>query len=266
MVCGMAADSRPPVGPAAAPERVPFGRRDVDPADKPMLVRAVFDSVAARYDLMNDLMSGGVHRLWKRAMVAALEPRAGARVLDLAGGTGDIASRILDRYGEHGRFEVTVCDLTPAMLREGRRRAWDAGRVADLRWACGDAEALPFIDRAFDACTVAFGMRNVARLDRALGEIARVLGPGGRFLCLEFSPRVAPGLAALYDVLSFRVIPALGEAVTGDRAAYEYLVESIRRFPPPERFTEMIEAEGFAGVRARAFSGGVAVLHTAWRV
>jgi demethylmenaquinone methyltransferase/2-methoxy-6-polyprenyl-1,4-benzoquinol methylase len=244
---------------------VPFGRRDVDAAEKPLLVRAVFDSVAARYDLMNDLMSGGVHRLWKRAMVAALEPRC-ARVLDLAGGTGDIARRILDRYGERSAIEVTVCDLTPAMLREGRRRAWDAGRVGELRWACGDAEALPFIDRAFDACTVAFGMRNVARLEHALGEIARVLRPGGRFLCLEFSPRVSPGLTALYDVLSFRVIPALGEAVTGDRAAYEYLVESIRRFPPPERFTEMIEAAGFAGVRARAFTGGVAVLHTAWRI
>ena len=241
---------------------VPFGLRDVDPAEKATLVAGVFDSVASRYDLMNDLMSGGVQRLWKRAMVAALEPKAGARILDLAGGTGDIAARILDRHA----VDVTVCDLTPAMLVEGRRRAWDQGRIDAPRWVCGSGDALPFPDRRFDACTIAFGLRNFAKIEPGLAEIARVLRPGGRFLCLEFSPEVAAPLAPLYDAFSDRVIPALGKIVAADQGSYTYLVESIRRFPAPDALSAMMVEAGFAGIRARKLSGGIVALHSAWRV
>ena len=244
------------------PETVPFGLRDVDPAEKPALVAGIFDTVAARYDLMNDLMSGGVQRLWKRAMVAALEPKAGARLLDLAGGTGDIAGRILDRHA----VDVTVCDLTPAMLLEGRRRAWDKGRVGTPQWVCGDGLALPFAERHFDGCTLAFGLRNFARIEPALAEIARVLRPGGRFLCLEFSPEVAAPLAPLYDAFSDRVIPALGRIVAGDEESYSYLVESIRRFPAPQALSAMMAEAGFAGIRARKLSAGIVALHSAWRI
>lgn len=241
---------------------VPFGLRDIDPAEKPALVAGIFDSVAARYDLMNDLMSGGVQRLWKRAMVAALEPKAGARVLDLAGGTGDIAKRILDRHA----VDVTVCDLTPAMLLEGRRRAWDAGRVGTPQWVCGSGDALPFPDRHFDACTIAFGLRNFAKIEPGLTEIARVLRPGARFLCLEFSPEVAAPLAPLYDTFSDRIIPALGKIVADDQDSYTYLVESIRRFPAPDALSAMMAEAGFAGIRARKLSAGIVALHGAWRV
>ena len=198
-------------------------------------------------------------------MVAALAPRPEARILDLAGGTGDIAARILDRYRAQAP-RVTVCDLTPGMLVEGRRRAWDAGRVREPSWVCANGDALPFAARRFDACTLAFGLRNFTRIEPALDEICRVLRPGARFLCLELSPRVASALAPLYDAFSERIIPVLGEAITGDRAAYSYLVDSIRRFPDSERLSRMIAAGGFAGVRARPFSGGIAVLHSAWRV
>ena len=236
--------------------------RDEDDRRKRSRVARVFSSVAPRYDAMNDLMSLGVHRLWRRAMVRALRPAPEARILDLAGGTGDMARRLLAA----GVRRVAVCDANPAMLGEGRRRAWDRGIVRGVAWCCGDAEALPFPRASFDAAAVAFGIRNVARIDRALAETARVLAPGGRFACLEFSPAVAPALAPLYDAWSRRAIPALGAAVTGDRAAYEYLVESIRRFPAPDAFAAMIGKAGFAGVRARALSGGIAWLHTGWRV
>ncbi len=242
---------------------VPFGEHDVDPADKPALVGEIFTRVADRYDLMNDLMSAGVHRLWKRSMVAALELEPHAHVLDLAGGTGDIAFRT---HALPATPSVTVCDINGAMLAEGRNRAWNRGLVRGLTWTCGDAEALPFEDASFDACTMAFGLRNVTHIDRALEEIARVLRPGGRFLCLEFSPRVSPGLEAVYDTFSYRVIPAIGQAVTGDRAAYDYLVESIRRFPDPDRLVEMMADAGFAGIRIHPYSGGIAVLHAAWRI
>ncbi len=239
----------------------PVVARDDAPGARRTRVGRIFRSVAPRYDLMNDLMSFGIHRLWRRAMIDSLRLAPGARVLDVAGGTGDVAMRLAGRAGS-----VTVCDAGPAMLVEGRRRAWDRGRVRGLAWACGDAEALPFARGTFDAATVAFGIRNVARIDAALGEIARVLAPGGRFVCLEFGPQVAPLLAPLYDAWSRHAIPTLGAVVAGDRAAYEYLVESIRRFPLPDAFSASIAQAGFAGVRARAFSGGIAWLHSGWRV
>ena len=224
-------------------------------------VGRVFASVARRYDLMNDLMSLGVHRLWRREMLASLRLAPDARVLDIAGGSGDIAARLARRARR-----VVVCDTSPAMMASGRARAWDRGLVSEIAWVCGDAEALPFPRGAFDAATVAFGIRNVARMDAALAEAARILAPGGRFACLEFGPRAAPALEPLYRAWSRRVIPFLGAAVARDRAAYEYLVESIRRFPASDEFARRIAGAGFAGVRARPFSGGIAWLHTGWRV
>ncbi len=245
------------------PEETDFGFRTVPAEEKPRLVHNVFTSVARRYDLMNDLMSAGIHRLWKEALVDWLAPRPGMRVLDLAGGTGDIAFRILRRT--RGLAEVTVCDLTEAMLVEGRRRAAAQG-FDSIEWVVGDAERLPFGPRIFDACTIAFGIRNVTHIDRALAEAFRVLRPGGRFLCLEFSHVAVPALRRLYDAYSFTVIPPLGEIVTGDRASYQYLVESIRRFPDQESFAEIMRAAGFARVKWRNLSMGVAALHSGWRL
>ncbi len=258
MVSRMASHGEQDDGPGA---RVPFGAQDVDAAEKPALVGRIFNVVAGRYDLMNDLMSLGVHRLWRRAAVAALGGSPGEHVLDLAGGTGDIAARLVRK----GR-RVTVCDINPAMLQQGRRRLWDRGLVREPVWGCGDAEALPFPRGVFDAAVIAFGIRNVTHLDRALAETARVLKPGGRFVCLEFGPEATPAIAPAYKLWSRRVIPALGEAVTGNRAAYEYLVESIRRFPPSREFAALMTGAGYAGVRATALSGGIAWLHGGWRV
>jgi demethylmenaquinone methyltransferase/2-methoxy-6-polyprenyl-1,4-benzoquinol methylase len=249
------------------PHDTAFGFRRVAAEEKPGLVRAVFDSVAARYDLMNDLMSFGVHRLWKAAMVDWLAPRPGQTVLDVAGGTGDIALRVLERAkAAGGRAFVMVLDLSPAMLRTGRDRAIDRGRLDGLAWVAGDAEELPLPERAVDAYTIAFGLRNVTRIDRALAEARRVLKPGGRFLCLEFSHVDPRPLAALYDLYSFRAIPAMGAIVTGDRDAYRYLVESIRQFPRQAELARMIEAAGLERVRVRKLSGGIAALHSAWRI
>lgn len=243
-----------------------FGFRRVGMDDKAGLVRGVFDSVAGRYDLMNDLMSGGVHRLWKDALVRRLDPRPGQRVVDVAGGTGDVALRIARRIGRQEPGRVIVCDINPSMVAMGRDRALDRAIVEAIAWVVGDAERLPLPDRSVDAYTVAFGLRNVTRLDAALAEARRVLVPGGRFLCLEFSHLVIPALGPLYDAYSFRVLPWLGQVVTGDRAAYAYLVESIRRFPDQAAFASRIEAAGFAGVAVSNMSGGVAALHSAWRV
>ena len=234
-------------------------------ADKAERVRAIFESVAPRYDLMNDLMSAGAHRLWKAALVDTLAPRPGLRVLDMAGGTGDVASRIRARLGTGGP-PVTVCDASLAMLERGRDRAIDRGLLCGLAWLCADAEALPLADRSVDAYTVAFGLRNVSRLDAALAEARRVLRPGGRFLCLEFGRVVLPLLDRLYDRYSFAVLPALGGLVAGDADAYRYLVESIRRFPDQDAFSQRIEGAGLARVRCRNLSGGIAALHTAWRL
>jgi demethylmenaquinone methyltransferase/2-methoxy-6-polyprenyl-1,4-benzoquinol methylase len=239
-----------------------FGFREVPEDKKQGLVREVFSSVARNYDLMNDLMSAGVHRLWKDAMVEWLNPQPGWRVLDVAGGTGDIALRIA-RAVRGGAAEITVCDINPDMLVEGVRRA--KGERA-ISWIAGDAEALPVPDASFDAYTIAFGIRNVTHIDKALAEARRVLKPGGRFLCLEFSRVQVPGLDVLYDKFSFSVLPRLGEIVAGDGDAYRYLVESIRRFPPQDEFAKMIEQAGLSHVKVRNLSGGIAALHSAWKI
>ncbi|MBP1805054.1 bifunctional demethylmenaquinone methyltransferase/2-methoxy-6-polyprenyl-1,4-benzoquinol methylase UbiE [Rubellimicrobium aerolatum] len=240
-----------------------FGFETIPEADKAGRVQGVFTSVAARYDLMNDLMSGGLHRLWKDAMLDWLAPRPGMRALDVAGGTGDIAFRLLRRApGAH----VTVLDLTESMLVEGRRRA-EAQALADrLTWVAGDAMALPFPDATFDSYTISFGIRNVTRPEAALAEAFRVLKRGGRLLVLEFSQVPVPLLQAAYDLYSFNVIPRMGQAVTGDRASYQYLVESIRRFPDQETFLGLIRQAGFRNASFRNLSLGVACLHSAWKI
>jgi demethylmenaquinone methyltransferase/2-methoxy-6-polyprenyl-1,4-benzoquinol methylase len=240
-----------------------FGNREVPEEAKAGLVQGVFSSVAARYDLMNDLMSAGIHRVWKEAMMDWLAPRPGQRLLDVAGGTGDIAFRFLKRAGE---AEAVVCDMTEAMLAEGRKRA-EALRLADrLDWVAGDAMALPFPDRSFDAYTISFGIRNVTRPADALAEAFRVLRPGGRLMVLEFSQIPVAGLQWLYDRYSFNVIPALGQAIANDRASYQYLVESIRKFPDQESFATLIRGAGFGQVKWRNLSLGIAALHSGWKI
>jgi len=243
---------------------VPFGFRDVDPGAKPGLVRGVFDSVATRYDLMNDLMSGGIHRLWKRAMIDTLAPRKGWTLVDLAGGTGDIAFAFLERVGGEG--SAIVCDLTPGMIAVGRDRALDRAILTGVAWVAGAAEKIPLAARCADAVTIAFGLRNVTDIGAALAEAHRVLKPGGRFLCLEFSRCTLPGIDKLYEFYSFQVLPQLGRVVTGDEDAYRYLVESIRRFPPQAELAKRFERAGFARVAWRNLSGGIAALHWGWRV
>jgi demethylmenaquinone methyltransferase / 2-methoxy-6-polyprenyl-1,4-benzoquinol methylase len=248
------------------PKTASFGFRDVPEAEKEGLVREVFSSVAARYDLMNDLMSAGVHRIWKDAMVEWLNPRPGWQVLDVAGGTGDIAFRIADMARlRGGEASVTVCDINASMLGEGVRRAAEKNENA-IQWVCGDAEKLPVPDNHFDAYTIAFGIRNVTHLDAALREAYRVLKPGGRFLCLEFSRVEVPGLDTLYDAYSFKLLPKIGGMVAGDEASYRYLAESIRRFPPQAEFSRMIAAAGLSQVKVRNLSGGIAAMHSAFKI
>jgi demethylmenaquinone methyltransferase/2-methoxy-6-polyprenyl-1,4-benzoquinol methylase len=243
-----------------------FGFDRVPEAAKAPLVRAVFDSVASRYDLMNDLMSGGIHRRWKDHLVAWLAPRPGQTLLDVAGGTGDIACRALPRLDPARAGSVIVCDASRQMLEVGRARAIDDGILDGIEWVCGDAEALPIADRGVDLYSIGFGLRNVTHIERALAEARRVLKPGGRFLCLEFAPAVAPWLAPAYDLYSFRVLPLIGHFVTGDREAYQYLAESIRRFPSQAALCDLIEAAGLERVRFRNLTGGIAALHSAWRL
>jgi demethylmenaquinone methyltransferase/2-methoxy-6-polyprenyl-1,4-benzoquinol methylase len=248
-------------------ETTHFGFRDVPLGDKQTLVNSVFHSVAPRYDLMNDLMSAGLHRVWKNIMINTLNPPksdAPFTLLDVAGGTGDIAFRAANAAGAN--FRATVCDINPDMLRVGRERA-AAGHLDDrVSFVEGNAERLAFGDRAFDAYTIAFGIRNVPRIDLALREAFRVLRPGGRFLCLEFSVVDVPGLDRLYELFSFKVIPPLGRAVTGDAESYQYLVESIRKFARPNAFAEMIRSAGFARVNWQTLSGGIVALHSGWRL
>ena len=244
-----------------------FGNRDVPVGDKQTLVNEVFHSVASRYDLMNDLMSMGLHRVWKDIMINTLNPpksEAPFALLDVAGGTGDIAFRAAKAAG--AGFRATVCDINADMLQVGRDRAAKAHLDDRVAFVEGNAEALAFPDRAFDAYTIAFGIRNVPRIDLALTEAFRVLRPGSRFLCLEFSTVDVPGLDRLYELFSFRVIPPLGRAVTGDAESYQYLVESIRKFPRPSAFADMIRAAGFSRVNWQRLSGGIVALHSGWRL
>lgn len=267
--CMPAQDPGPDATDRFAAGTASFGFRDVDPDEKPGLVRGVFDSVARRYDLMNDLMSGGIHRLWKRALIDWLHPRPGQHLIDVAGGTGDIAFRFLERtqaYGGDTPARVSVIDLTPAMLAIGRDRAIDRGILSGIDWVAGDAERLPVADMTADCYTIAFGLRNVTHIERALAEARRVLKPGGRFLCLEFSRVVVPLLDQLYDAYSFRVLPVLGAVVAGDRDSYQYLVESIRRFPGQDELAGLMTAAGFGVVNYRNLSGGIAALHSGWRI
>ena len=248
-------------------ETTHFGFRDVPLEDKQTLVNEVFHSVAQRYDLMNDLMSAGLHRFWKDIMINTLNPpksEAPFALLDVAGGTGDIAFRAAKAAGPG--FRAKVCDINADMLQVGRERAVKAHLDDRVTFVEGNAEALAFPDRAFDAYTIAFGIRNVPRIDLALAEAFRVLRPGSRFLCLEFSTVDVPGLDRLYDLFSFKVIPPLGRMVTGDAESYQYLVESIRKFPRPSAFAEMIRAAGFSRVNWQSLSGGIVALHSGWRL
>lgn len=246
-------------------EKTHFGFQSVPLAEKQGKVNEVFHSVASRYDLMNDLMSAGLHRVWKNAFVTSLRPPKDRafRHLDVAGGTGDIAFRILDAGGP--QTHVTVLDINGDMLKVGRERAGHAydGRIDFVE---ANAEELPFEPRTFDAYTIAFGIRNVPRIDKALREAHRVLKPGGRFMCLEFSRVDVPLLDKVYDAYSFNVIPKIGQMVTGDAESYQYLVESIRRFPTPAAFARMIEEAGFKRVTHRALTAGVVNVHSGWKI
>jgi demethylmenaquinone methyltransferase / 2-methoxy-6-polyprenyl-1,4-benzoquinol methylase len=248
-------------------ELTDFGFRQVAEDEKQALVNEVFAKAAQRYDQMNDLMSGGLHRLWKDDFVNWLAPPKGARefrVLDVAGGTGDIAFRIIQAGGPG--TSVTVADISPEMIAEGRSRAGRGGLTKRCQFAVCNAERLAFPDKSFNAYTIAFGIRNVTHIDEALEEAYRVLKHGGRFLCLEFSQADFPGLSQLYDAYSFTVIPAVGKAVTGDGQPYRYLVESIRKFPDPETFKSMILEAGFSRVEVRSLMGGIVAMHSGWRI
>ena len=246
---------------------VPFGFRRVGENDKQGLVNEVFSKAAQRYDQMNDLMSGGLHRLWKDDFVTMLNPPRGNhafKVLDVAGGTGDIAFRIAKTGGTG--THITIADISPDMVREGQARAAREGLLGSCDFTVGNAESLVFPDKSFDAYTIAFGIRNVTHIDRALSEAYRVLKPGGRFLCLEFSHVDMELLQKAYDSFSFTVIPAVGKVVTGDGQPYRYLVESIRTFPRQEQFKTMIDAAGFARSAYRNLSGGIVAIHSGWRI
>jgi demethylmenaquinone methyltransferase/2-methoxy-6-polyprenyl-1,4-benzoquinol methylase len=238
-----------------------FGFRAVSPQEKTQKVIGVFDSVAARYDLMNDAMSGGVHRLWKARFVRLMQPRADKILLDVAGGTGDIAFRYRAAAGEQAR--ITVCDLNQNMLDVGKKRAIDLGYIHGFNWRQGNAEKLPFESRSFDLYSISFGLRNVTRIDDALAEAYRVLKPGGRFFCLEFSHVSHAGLRKLYDIYSFKIIPRMGRFIAQDSDSYQYLAESIRQFPKPEELSRRLRHAGFDTARAIPLTGGIACVHIA---
>ncbi|MDO6728291.1 MAG: bifunctional demethylmenaquinone methyltransferase/2-methoxy-6-polyprenyl-1,4-benzoquinol methylase UbiE [Cognatishimia sp.] len=240
-----------------------FGFETVPESEKAGRVQGVFGSVASKYDVMNDVMSMGIHRIWKDAMMDWLAPRPGQRLLDVAGGTGDISFRFLGRAGEG---HATVCDLTEPMLVAGRKRA-EADNLADsLDWVVGDAMALPFEDNTFDVYTISFGIRNVTRPQEALNEAYRVLKPGGRLMVLEFSQLPNPAMQWAYDRYSFNVIPEMGKLIADDRDSYQYLVESIRKFPDQETFLDMVKTAGFENAKYRNLTLGIAALHSGWKI
>ena len=245
------------------PKTTHFGRETIPEGEKAGRVQGVFNSVASKYDVMNDVMSVGIHRLWKDAMMDWLAPRPGQRLLDVAGGTGDISFRFLKRAGSG---HATVLDLTEPMLAEGRKRAEAAQMEGSLDWVVGDAMALPFEDNTFDVYTISFGIRNVTRPQEALNEAFRVLKPGGRLMVLEFSQLPNEGLQKLYDLYSFNVIPRIGQLIAGDRDSYQYLVESIRNFPDQETFLGMVRTAGFEQAKYRNLSLGIAALHSGWKL
>jgi demethylmenaquinone methyltransferase / 2-methoxy-6-polyprenyl-1,4-benzoquinol methylase len=266
---------------SADPESGWFGFRRVKAAEKTGLVQGVFDSVAGNYDLMNDLMSGGLHRLWKNRLVDLVNPRAGQTILDVAGGTGDIALRCYKR--SEGKAKIIVCDLNPAMLKEGKAKAIDQGILASgavtvatakraqssrapIEWINGNAEDLPIESNSVDVYTIAFGLRNVTHIDKALRDAFRVLKPGGRFFCMEFSPGVRKELKPLYDIYCMEVLPRLGDFVANDREAYQYLAESIRQFPPQDELKKRMEKAGFERVKWQDLTGGIAVIHSGWKL
>lgn len=240
-----------------------FGFQDIPESEKAGRVRGVFGSVASKYDVMNDAMSLGIHRIWKDAMMDWLAPRAGQRLLDVAGGTGDISFRFLKRAG-HGH--ATVLDLTELMLVEGRKRAEAESMADSLDWVVGDAMALPFPDSSFDVYTISFGIRNVTRPQEALNEAFRVLKPGGRLMVLEFSQIPNELMQKVYDLYSFNIIPRLGQMIANDRDSYQYLVESIRQFPDQETFLGMVRQAGFENAKYRNLSMGIACLHSGWKI
>ena len=240
-----------------------FGFETVTESEKAGRVQGVFGSVASRYDIMNDVMSGGIHRVWKDAMMDWLAPRAGQKLLDVAGGTGDIAYRFLKRAGQG---HATVLDLTEEMLVEGRKRAEASQMVDKLDWSVGDAMALPFPDNSFDVYTISFGIRNVTRPQDALNEAFRVLRPGGRLMVLEFSQIPNPAMQWAYDRYSFNLIPLMGQLIANDRDSYQYLVESIRKFPDQDMFLNMVRSAGFENAKYRNLTAGVACLHSGWKI
>lgn len=241
-------------------DQVSFGYENVAPQEKAARVGSVFSSVAARYDIMNDAMSGGMHRLWKDTFVRRVKPQPGEAVLDMAGGTGDIAFRMAARGAE-----VVVADINQDMLDVGVERAMDRG-IDGLVWSRQNAESLDYLDRQFDAYTIAFGIRNVTHIDRALAEAHRVLKYGGRFFCLEFSTTTWPGFREVYDAYSHKLVPQIGKSIAGDADSYRYLIESIRRFPPMPEFEAMIRAAGFTRTRVEPILGGLVAIHSGWKI
>ena len=246
----------------SSPEMTHFGYKSVLASEKADLVRSVFDGVADRYDIMNDLMSFGIHRFWKNFLIDYLRPRSKMKFLDLGGGTGDIAFRLK----EAGGTDITICDINQEMLSVGRNRSINKGWLKDFSWICGNAEMLPFPSNSFDCVIIAFALRNVTHIDHAIAEAFRVLKPGGRFLCLEFSHVTLSVLVKPYDFYSFKILPKIGKIVTNQEESYQYLAESIRQFPQQNQLAEIFKSAGFEKISWHNLSGGIAAIHSGWRL